>query len=173
MSGKDERRRSLSEDERTLWTTFTKPIKPLTKRPAAKPDDATTPSVKPRKTAVSVGAPPLAAPAKKAPPPLAPRGPREKAKVARGRAGIDARLDLLGHTQAEAHCELLRFLRRASDSDKRMLLVITGKSGVLRQQVPHWLALPEFRTLVIGFEPAAIRHGGEGALYVRIRRARS
>ena len=60
------------------------------------------------------------------------------------------------------------------------MLVITGKGvagdaerGVLRRQVPQWLALPEFRTLVVGFEEAHIGHGGEGALYVRIRRARS
>jgi DNA-nicking Smr family endonuclease len=50
--------------------------------------------------------------------------------------------------------------------------VITGKSGVLRRQVPHWLALPDFRALLIGFEQAAIRHGGEGALYLRLRRSR-
>jgi DNA-nicking Smr family endonuclease len=43
---------------------------------------------------------------------------------------------------------------------------------VLRRQVPQWLALPEFRALVIGFEDAHITHGGEGALYVRVRRAR-
>jgi len=43
---------------------------------------------------------------------------------------------------------------------------------VLRQQVPHWLGLPEFRVLVIGFDAAGVRHGGEGALYVRVRRAR-
>ena len=73
----------------------------------------------------------------------------------------------------EAHRgELLRFLRRKSDDGARLVLVITGKSGVLRQQVPHWLALPEFRALLIGFEQAAIRHGGEGALYLRLRRAR-
>jgi DNA-nicking Smr family endonuclease len=61
------------------------------------------------------------------------------------------------------------------------VLVITGKGrasiadperGVLRRQVPHWLGLPEFRSLVIGFEEAHIGHGGEGALYVRVRRAR-
>ena len=59
------------------------------------------------------------------------------------------------------------------------MLVITGKGGrgqaergVLRRQVPHWLALPEFRDLVIGFEDAHIAHGGEGALYVRLRRTR-
>jgi DNA-nicking Smr family endonuclease len=43
---------------------------------------------------------------------------------------------------------------------------------VLKRQVPQWLSLPEFRTLVIGFEEAHIAHGGEGALYVRVRRTR-
>jgi DNA-nicking Smr family endonuclease len=38
--------------------------------------------------------------------------------------------------------------------------------------VPHWLSLPEFRALIVGFEEANIGHGGAGALYVRIRRAR-
>ena len=62
------------------------------------------------------------------------------------------------------------------------MLVVTGKggrgddtggqSGVLRRQVPHWLRLPEFRGLIVGFEAAHVGHGGEGALYVRMRRAR-
>ena len=61
------------------------------------------------------------------------------------------------------------------------MLVITGKGargegagerGVLKRQVPHWLALPEFRALVIGFEDAGVKHGGAGALYVRLRRMR-
>ena len=60
------------------------------------------------------------------------------------------------------------------------MLVITGKGkagaeterGVLRRQVPQWLSLPEFRSLVVGFEEAHIGHGGEGALYVRVRRSR-
>ena len=54
--------------------------------------------------------------------------------------------------------------------DKRLVLVITGKSGVLRRQVPQWLNLPDLRNVVVGFETAAIGHGGEGALYVRLRR---
>jgi DNA-nicking Smr family endonuclease len=60
-------------------------------------------------------------------------------------------------------------------------LVITGKGsadayggrGVLKRQVPMWLRLPEFRGYVVGFEQAGITHGGEGALYVRLRRAKS
>ena len=72
---------------------------------------------------------------------------------------------------------LLRFLRTSHQRDARLVLVITGKGrsgemGVLRRQVPQWLALPEFRELVVGFEDAAIAHGGQGALYVRVRRTR-
>ncbi len=102
-------------------------------------------------------------------------------RVARGKEAIDARLDLHGLTQSEAHAALLRFLRQASAREARLVLVITGKGvrgegagerGVLKRQVPHWLALPEFRSLVIGFEDAGVKHGGAGALYVRLRRMR-
>jgi DNA-nicking Smr family endonuclease len=105
-----------------------------------------------------------------------------KRGVARGKQPIDARLDLHGLTQHEAHGALLRFLATASARGARLVLVITGKGkrgdgdererGVLRRQVPQWLGLPEFRDFVVGFEDAAIAHGGEGALYVRVRRNR-
>ena len=83
-------------------------------------------------------------------------------------------------TQVRAHHALLRFLQRAHRDGLTFVLVITGKGkvgaeserGVLRRQVPQWLSLPEFRALVVGFEEAHIGHGGEGALYVRIRRAK-
>ena len=100
-----------------------------------------------------------------------------RARVARGKEPIDARLDLHGLTQAQAHSALLRFLRNANARDARLVLVITGKGrggelGVLKRQVPQWLGLPEFRAFVVGFEDAHVSHGGEGALYVRVRRAR-
>jgi DNA-nicking Smr family endonuclease len=100
-----------------------------------------------------------------------------KRGVVRGKQAIDARLDLHGLTQSEAHGALLRFLHNAQARDARLVLVITGKGrggepGVLRRQVPQWLGLPELRSLVVGFEDAGARHGGEGALYVRLRRAR-
>jgi DNA-nicking Smr family endonuclease len=94
---------------------------------------------------------------------------------------IDARLDLHGMTQTRAHRALFGFLQRAHHEGLTFVLVITGKGkmgvaeserGVLRRQVPQWLSLPEFRSLVVGFEEAHIGHGGEGALYVRIRRSR-
>jgi DNA-nicking Smr family endonuclease len=171
MSGK----RSLTDDERAVWTAVTQKIKPLLPaRKTAKNQPShsavvatTTRRPAPAKSALSAPANPTPQP-----PPLAPLGRREKQRVARGRDRIDARLDLHGHTQSEAHAELSRFLRRASASEAKLVLIITGKSGVLRRQVPQWLALPDFRSLVIGFESAAIQHGGEGALYVRVRRSR-
>ena len=165
--------RPLRDDERDLWGAFSKAVRPLKKRPAAKADAArgSAPAEKaPKKAAVVAAAPVLPAP--KGPPPLATLGRREKAKVARGKVEIGGRLDLHGHTQAEAHSALIAFLRRSTARDKRTVLIITGKSGVLRRQVPLWLALPDLRELIVGFETAAIQHGGEGALYVRLRRAR-
>jgi DNA-nicking Smr family endonuclease len=115
------------------------------------------------------------------PPSLTPLSRRMRRSVTGGKQDIDARLDLHGLTQAQAHSVLLRFLRDASAREARLVLVITGKGargegggerGVLKRQVPQWLALPEFRALVIGFEKAGVRHGGEGALYVRLRRTR-
>ena len=169
--------RPLREDERELWGTVSKAVRPLKKRRTveaipSKPDPAPSPAriEKTRTTAAVATAPVL--PARKSTPPLAPLGRREKAKVARGKIEIGARLDLHGHTQAEAHSTLIAFLSRSAARDKRTVLIITGKSGVLRRQVPLWLALPELRDMIVGFESAAIQHGGEGALYVRLRRAR-
>jgi DNA-nicking Smr family endonuclease len=115
-----------------------------------------------------------------APAPLAPLDRRLKARLKRGTQAIDARIDLHGMTQNEAHAALIRFLRQAQRDGARFALVITGKGvrgdddrerGVLRRQVPLWLRLPEFRPYVIGFEAAHVGHGGEGALYLRIRKS--
>jgi DNA-nicking Smr family endonuclease len=113
-------------------------------------------------------------------PALAPIDRRAKQKLARGTQAIDARIDLHGRTQGEAHAALLRFLHRAQANGAKTVLVITGKGGgrdggrgVLKRQVTMWLALPEFRGLVVGFGDAAIGHGGEGALYVRVRRGKN
>jgi DNA-nicking Smr family endonuclease len=176
MSARDERRR-LSAEEREMWSTFTKKIAPL--RPDAPPrtDEADRADFIPRPlVSRAKKSPPgpaaKAAPPPPKPPPLAPLSRREKQRVARGRLEIDARLDLHGYTQDEAHAALLRFLHKAGAGGAKMVLVITGKSGVLRRQVPQWLALPEFRSIIIGFESAHVAHGGEGALYVRVRRVR-
>ena len=186
LSVQPRRKRGLSEEERALWESVAKQVKPLRKRQrASKPSVASTeadskvapkPAASPRHVAP---ARPVA-PSKPGPPPLAPIGRRERSHLSRGRKEIDARLDLHGMTQTRAHRALFGFLQRAHHDGLTFVLIITGKGkmgaeserGVLRRQVPQWLGLPEFRSLVVGFEEAHIGHGGEGALYVRVRRAR-
>ena len=183
------RRRPLSEDERTLWANVTRSIAPLRPRvrlPAApsieraEPASKATRKAAPPRLAPSHVAPSHVAPPAKTAPPLAPLGRRLKQRVARGREPIDARIDLHGLTQAQAHAALLRFLHRAQADDVKIALVVTGKGaragagerGVLKRQVPMWLRLPEFSRYIVSVEDAHIGHGGEGALYVRVRRLR-
>jgi DNA-nicking Smr family endonuclease len=183
LSAGSRRKRHLSEEEHKLWESVAKQVKPLRKSPRlarAHPVEAETPGVAP---AVQ---PRPSSPVKVAPspkphvPPLAPIGRRERTRLSRGKQEIDARIDLHGMTQSRAHRALFGFLQRAHHDGFTFVLVITGKGklgseserGVLRRQVPQWLALPEFRTLVVGYEEAHIGHGGEGALYVRVRKAR-
>jgi DNA-nicking Smr family endonuclease len=173
------RRRSVTEDEHALWVGVTRAIVPLRPRIrlAAAPtvERAEPVAHAKRSSAPRVASPP---PPPKVAAPLAPLGRRLKQRVARGREAIDARIDLHGLTQGEAHAALLRFLHRAQADGAKIALVVTGKGtragadqrGVLRRQVPMWLGLPEFRRYIVGFEDAHIGHGGEGALYLRLRR---
>ncbi len=174
------RRRVLSYAERVLWTTVTKAIEPLHASAHFDAGEDAIAQIPPSSPFAKTAPMPPPAPAKPTPPPLAPLGRRLRQRVARGKEAIDARLDLHGLTQAQAHSTLLHFLRNAHARDARLVLVITGKGGrgegerergVLRRHVPQWLGLPEFRSLVVGFEDAHIAHGGEGALYVRVRRS--
>jgi DNA-nicking Smr family endonuclease len=179
------RKRGLSEEERALWESVAKQVKPLRKRHRAAKAQAPLPDAE-SKTVAKAATPLKPAPAKvvqasRPPPPLTPLGRRERSQLSRGRKEIEARLDLHGMTQTRAHRVLFTFLQRARSDGLTFVLVITGKGkaggaeterGVLRRQVPQWLSLPEFRSLVVGFEEAHIGHGGEGALYVRVRRSR-
>jgi DNA-nicking Smr family endonuclease len=182
------RRRKLTEDEHTLWSGITRSILPL-KRRRPLPLTAAHDGV-----AVRAQPPPKPARARTQPPParqhpalrpaqsLAGLDRRQKQRLARGSEPIDGRIDLHGRSQSEAHSALLAFLRRAQADGARFVLVITGKGGaaagmlgsergILRRQVPLWLRLPEFRPYVLAAEGAHPAHGGEGALYVRLRRA--
>jgi DNA-nicking Smr family endonuclease len=108
-------------------------------------------------------------------------------RLDRGLIAPDATLDLHGMTQERAHRALSRFLAGARERGHRLIVVVTGKGnprspdaapwtqsphGVLKQMVPRWLAAPELKTLVTRVQPAHIRHGGGGALYVYLRKAR-
>jgi DNA-nicking Smr family endonuclease len=181
------RKRGLSEEERALWESVAKQTKPLRKKHRAAKPEAASPDTEAhavaKPAALPRSLPPASAPGMQKPavPPLAPLGRRERSQLSRGRKDIEARLDLHGMTQTRAHRALSGFLQRAHLDGLTFVLVITGKGkmgaeserGVLRRQVPQWLSQPEFRALVVAFEEAHIGHGGEGALYVRIRRSKS
>ncbi|MPZ40055.1 MAG: DNA mismatch repair protein MutS [Rhizobiales bacterium] len=179
------RRRQVSEEEVALWRAVTRTVSPLKrhrKAASAAPKHAEPKPGPPARPASPLAVTATLNPAPKAKPrepALAPLDRRSKQKLARGRQAIDARIDLHGRTQGEAHAVLLRFLQRAQANGAKTVLVITGKGrnpanerGVLKRQVPMWLALPEFRGLVVGFAEAAVGHGGAGALYVRVRRSK-
>jgi DNA-nicking Smr family endonuclease len=181
------RKRGLSEEDRALWESVANQVKPLRKRHRALKAATASPEAESNVTPKPLVSPKPMAPARiipasrPEPPPLAPIGRRERSQLSRGRKEIDARIDLHGMTQIRAHRVLLTFLQRAHSDGLTFVLVITGKGkvgateserGVLRRQVPQWLSLPEFRSLVVGFEEAHIGHGGTGALYVRVRRVR-
>ncbi|MBL4906637.1 MAG: Smr/MutS family protein, partial [Sneathiella sp.] len=110
-------------------------------------------------------------------------------KLRRERLQIEGRVDLHGHTRKEAHSRLRSFLGSAHRQGKRCVLVITGKGssvrqtedapfmsgsgrGILREEVPKWLAQSDLRRLVLDYRTAQAKHGGEGALYILLKRAR-
>jgi DNA-nicking Smr family endonuclease len=177
------RHRVLTDDEHQLWESIAGQAKPLRKRrqsSGAPPEPTATADAKPATTSKPASS--LRVMRRNNSPPPAPLTRRERSQLSRGRKDIDARIDLHGLTQARAHRALLHFLQKASGEGLTFVLVITGKGrttgpsaerGVLRRQVPQWLALPEFRSLVAGFDEAHVGHGGQGALYLRLRRARN
>jgi len=179
--------RRLSDDEHALWKGYVRAIMPLRRsKPVREPGAAgpAPPSAKAARKAARQEPPQSwrQSPQPAEPPRLAPFDRRLRQRVARGRETIDERIDLHGMTQNQAHGALLRFLLRAHANDAKLALVVTGKGagktgrgaqserGVLRRSVPMWLSLPEFRRFVVSFEEAHPNHGGEGALYLRLRR---
>ena len=184
---RDRGKRGPAHADHALWEAVKKTIEPLRKPPLKPPVESdggeATIAARPQrsKPSASLSSSPARA-AAPALPPLSAIDRRARQKIARGRVEIGARIDLHGTKQGEAKERLSAFLHRAQARGKSLVLVITGKGtaapegaerGVLRRAVPLWLALPELRAFVIGFEEAAPSHGGAGALYVRIRKNRT
>lgn len=181
------------DDDHALWHHVTRSIKPLRPpraksrakpqaKPIAPPEAAVSATEKARATAPST---PAAAPPRK--PALRELTPgvvhdvdkRTAQRLGRGQLAIDGRLDLHGLTQTEAHARLAGFIRRSVAAGHRCVLVITGKgykpsgeTGVLRQAVPRWLNEAALRPHIVALRHAQPKDGGEGALYVLLRRER-
>jgi DNA-nicking Smr family endonuclease len=181
------RRRDESDEE--LWERVTRSAKPLDKGRAA--SQAARPKKEPQRETAKADKPAPRHEPKVAPkPPPTARGEvlnRQTARaLERGRLAVEARLDLHGMRQREAHAALRRFLKSAQGKGQRHVLIITGRGtepdarrsfyeaderGVLRQAVPHWLEQPDLANLVLSYSEAPRRLGGGGALYVRLRAA--
>jgi DNA-nicking Smr family endonuclease len=195
--------KARQEDDRALWEAFTQNINPLELKGRVQDRDAELFDEMVRREHAKVErvvirpidkrrAAGTAVPKNK-PKPIAVINEidsRQVRRIGNGRSGIDARIDLHGMRQQEAHSALRIFLFRAVTKGHRMVLVITGKgsasrpggefsdyvnegalgTGVLRRNVPIWLEEPEIRSIVVGYTTAHIRHGGDGALYVQLRR---
>jgi DNA-nicking Smr family endonuclease len=172
------RRKELSPEELALWAHVAAGVRPLPGRRAPEIGTLEAPRKEVRLEGLVIGAP--AAPRPPALKPLVPLERRMRSRVTRGLSPIDGVLDLHGLRQDEAHRSLLEFVRRKAQEGAGVVMVITGKGGrdgdgergVLKRLVPHWLADPLQRRYVLGYEEAAQRHGGGGALYVRLRRLR-
>lgn len=122
-----------------------------------------------------VVAPPPRAPSRKAPELGLDKNTARRFE--RGELAIDSAIDLHhGLTQARAHEQLDIFVGNAVKAGARVLLIVTGKGrlgeGVLRRQVPEWLKLGPHASQILRLAPARIQHGGEGAYYLLLRRAR-
>jgi len=183
-------RRPISEDERALWRAVAKTATPLKRRRKSEPAPAATSTEKPAPKTAKIKTKPTA----KAPLPAPAPSPakhhelshglsvgidkRQAERFRGGRLPIEGRIDLHGRTQQQAHDDLRGFLADAHADGKRCVLVITGKgmtaskSGVLKENVPRWLNEPGLRRHVLAFDYAERQHGGEGALYVLLKRHR-
>lgn len=167
-------KRDLTGEEKKLWRRVAASVKTRRPLPADEIDHP-----EPARTARAIAqphapvAPKLARAVKSAPPPQN-RG-NEK-RVRRGKLEIGATLDLHGHTQESAERALIRFLHRAQSRGESTVIVVTGVGrggeGVLKRRLPDWLAGRELRGVISGFAPAHRTHGGGGAFYVFVKRAR-
>ena len=161
-------RREVSELEAAFFREVLKDARPLEHKSARPQSSKQVPRF-------SEAAPlPDRTPLAKAPVFSAARAPQigghRAAHLRKGRLEPEAKLDLHGYRQEAAYRALQRFLMRAQGLGQRVVLVVTGKGGTLRDMLPRWLGETEFRNLVVGLSVAHVKHGGDGAFYVALKK---
>ena len=167
---------ALSAEDVALWQSVAQGAAPLRRR--GRPPAAPPPAPEAPGAGAGVPEAAAAAPPPRETPPAGGLDRRTAQRLRRGLIPIDARLDLHGMTQAEAHRRVTEAVASARRCGRRCLLVITGKgeiggeTGVLRQMLPRWLAEPPNAESVLRWEPARAADGGAGAWYVLIRKPR-
>jgi len=174
-----------SPEELALWRTAMRDAKPLKPARSAAKKKAVAPQAPPPepppprpKRAALPPPPPPPKPPELAPGRIAGVDKRLAERLKRGQLPVEAMLDLHGLTQDEAHRQLDGFLAQSARAGRRCVLVITGKgiwrpeSGILREMVPRWLNEAPNRARVLAIAHAQPRHGGQGALYVLLKRKR-
>jgi DNA-nicking Smr family endonuclease len=163
-------KRPLKPEEQHIWGMVAATIHPLPGRgtPTASQEAART------ETVARIAPPRPKASKAKLREQLDAIEPNRRHRIAREREDIGARLDLHGMDQVRARAVLESFLANAFHEGWRAVLVITGKGvqgdGILKRRAPEWLAAPHLAHIVAGISDAARHHGGEGALYVALKR---
>lgn len=171
-------RRRLSAEEEALWAKVVASVQPLEGvKPPALPEAARPPAPKPKPRAMR-SAPP--------PPRPAPGTTLDASwdrRLARGSVSPDVTLDLHGHNLATAYDLLDRRLDQAIAGGARVVLLITGKPpsddrrpaarGAIRAAVGDWLHASRHAGSIAAVRNAHRRHGGQGALYIILRRPRA
>ncbi|THD63744.1 Smr/MutS family protein [Phenylobacterium sp.] len=163
-------KRPLKPEERHIWGVVSATVHPLPGRGTPTPSQEAART----ETAARIAPPRPATRPGKIREQLDGIEPNRRHRIAREREDIGARLDLHGMDQVRARAVLEGFLATAFHEGWRAVLVITGKGvqgdGVLKRRAPEWLAAPHLAHIVAGISDAARHHGGEGALYVALKR---
>ena len=166
-----------NDEDEALWAYVTRDIEPLDKDRVVIEKSDKRPSKQPKNTTEQPSFQPSVS--KKKQPLSKDLDRRTELRLERGQFEIDAVIDLHGMNQRQAKYELETELASSYKSEKRMVLVITGKGarsetgvGVLKENVPLWLNENPLNQIVLQFRQAKPKDGGDGALYVLLRRKR-
>ncbi|MDC3131747.1 Smr/MutS family protein [Pelagibacteraceae bacterium] len=105
----------------------------------------------------------------------------------KGRIKIDRRLDLHGYSILDAYEKFKDEVIKLYNKNKRCMLVITGKGvhlkgkqnteenpklfhGKIKKSIIDWIKEDQFKNYILTYQDAGFDYGGDGALFVYLRR---